>query len=441
MRKILSVAFTEFRQVVLTVSFLMSLLLPLVLYGGMFAFGYFLGDKTDLRDRELVVVDRTGQLTEALTEANRKRDRSDDVMRDGKQVGPKFIVSAYAPSEAADELPADRDLLVELSSRVRDGEIFAFVIIGPGFVDPQAADGDYLHYFSDSPTFSRLPDWISQTLRDRVEEVRFADASLDRRAINHLLSHNSLERFSLAVVDSSGNIVEPKEDNRLAVFLVPMGLIMLLFISIQMTTPVLLNSVIEEKMQRISEVLLSSVTPFQLLMGKLLAGVGVGLTFSATYLLTLSMVLGYFEKSSWIPDGTFMWFFLFLITGMLSFGSLFAGLSSACQDLKDSQNFAGTVVVILLIPFFMAIVMIESPDSPFATTASMIPPLSVMIMMLRVSVPPGPPDWQILLSLGLNFIFCLAVVWASARIFRIGILSQGKTPSWREIFRWIWRSN
>ncbi|MEY3001074.1 MAG: hypothetical protein RL648_1288 [Verrucomicrobiota bacterium] len=225
----------------------------------------------------------------------------------------------------------------------------------------------------------------------------------------------------------------------MASFLIPFGLVMLIFISIQMTTPVLLNSVIEEKMQRIAEVLLSSLTPYQLLMGKLMAGVGVGLTFSAVYVFTLSLSLRYLEKMDWVPEGTFLWFFAFLLMGMFSFGSLFAGVSAGCQDLKDSQNFAGTLVVILVIPMMLSLVSIESPDGPFAVTLSLIPPFSILTMVMRIAIPPGPPEWQVVLSLGLNMIFTLAVVWASSRIFRIGILSQGKTPTWRELARWIWQ--
>jgi ABC-2 type transport system permease protein len=141
----------------------------------------------------------------------------------------------------------------------------------------------------------------------------------------------------------------------------------------------------------------------------------------------------------WVPEGTFLWFFAFLLMGMFSFGSLFAGVSAGCQDLKDSQNFAGTLVVILVIPMMLSLVSIESPDGPFAVTLSLIPPFSILTMVMRIAIPPGPPEWQVVLSLGLNMIFTLAVVWASSRIFRIGILSQGKTPTWRELARWIWQ--
>ncbi|NDV62758.1 ABC transporter permease [Puniceicoccales bacterium CK1056] len=437
MRKILAVAKTEYKQVVLTKSFLVSLLFPLIIYGGVFVLSALVGDKTDLRDRVLVVADRTEAITEGLITANEERNLSDAVLQDGKQVGPRFVIQVYEGELLSDT----RQLLVELSDQVRDGDIFAFALIGSDYLAVEGGDDDLLQYYSDSPTFSRLPNWLSRTTREIVEESRFLEAGYDAREINLLTSHNGIERFSLAEVDEEGNITEPKEENPLAAFLIPFGLVMLIFISIQMTTPILLNSVIEEKMQRIAEVLLSSLSPFQLLAGKLIAGVSVGLTFSAVYVLSLSLSLRYFERMEWVPQGTYFWFFLFLLTGMLAFGSLFAGVSSACQDLKDSQNFAGPIILLMVIPMMLSLVTIESPDGPFAVSLSLIPPFSIMAMMTRIAVPPGPPEWQIFLSLGLNLAFAFLVVWASSRMFRIGILSQGKTPTWKELVRWIFQRN
>lgn len=435
MRKILAVALTEYRQVVLTKSFLFSLLLPLVIYGGMFVASYFFGDQTDLRDRKVIIVDRTGLIFDGLEEANTKRNTSSAVFSGGKQIGPRFVLQAYGGVAGAER----QRLLVELSEAVRQGEAFAFLYIGQDYADVDGGDDDRIDYYSDSPTFTRLPDWLAGEVVAIVERHRFQEAGYDPRQISLLTSHNKLQRYSLAEVDEAGNLMDPKADNRIASVLIPFGLVMLIFISIQMTTPVLLNSVIEEKMQRIAEVLLSSLTPYQLLMGKLIAGVGAGLSFSAVYVLTLSLSLRYFEKLDWVPDGTFFWFFLFLLTGMFSFGSLFAGVSAACQDLKDSQNFAGSIVVVLIIPMMLSLVSIESPDGPFAVTLSLVPPFSILTMVMRIAIPPGPPDWQIFVALAMNVVFTLAVVWASSRVFRIGILSQGKTPTWRELVRWVWQ--
>ena len=435
MRKILAVAAGEYRQVVLTKSFLISLLFPVIIYGGLFFASAMFGDKTDLKDRTLVVVDATGVLMPDILEANQKRNRSEDVVEGGKQVGPRFVIQPYAGNHPAES----RELLAELSQRVRDKVAFAFAVIGADFISVDGGDQDFIHYYSDSPTFSRLPDWLNRTVRESVEQRRLTAAGLDPKEISRLMSHNRLERFGLAEFDAAGNLMDPEKENELAAFLVPFGLIMLLFISVQMTTPVLLNSVIEEKMARIAEVLLSSLTPMQLLWGKLIGGVAVGLTFSAVYITSFSLSLRYFEKVQWVQEGTFFWFFVFLLMGMLAFGALFAGVSSACQDLKDSQNFAGVIVLLLLAPMMLSLVIIESPDTTFATIISLLPPFSVMAMLARIAIPPGPPEWQIFLSLILSALFTVAAVWAASRIFRIGILSQGKAPTWRELIRWIFQ--
>lgn len=436
MSKLLSIAFAEYRQVVFTKSFIISLLFPIIIYGGMFVVTALFGDKVDIRDRELLVVDRTNILGEFLLEASMDYNRGEDVVdNEGKQIGPRFLVEMYE----GDIPPDNETLMLELSDRVREDEIFAFLIIGEDYLSIEAGDNDYIHYYSDSPTFTRLPDWASRELRDQVETIRFRERGYDQREINQITSHNRLERFKLAQRDADGNVIQPDEENRIAAFLIPFGILMLIFISIQMTTPVLLNSVIEEKMRRIAEVLLASVSPFQLLMGKLLGGVGVGLTFSATYMLSLALSLRYFERANWIAEGAYGWFFIFALVGMLSFGALFAAVSAASQDLKDTQNFAGVIILLLVIPLAFSIVVVEVPDGPLATVVSFIPPISVMTMMTRVAIPPGPEMWQVLLSLGLNVVFAIFAVWAASRIFRIGILSQGKTPEWKELIRWVFR--
>lgn len=432
MRKLIAVAISEYRQVVLTKSFLFSLLLPLIIYGAMFFFGYFFGDKMDLKDRRVGVVDNSGILYEHLEASARERNRGDSVYEKGKQVKPRFLVEQIDGSGKS-----RRELLIELSDRVRKGSLFAFAFIGEDYADIEGGDADYVEYFSNSPTFNQLPDWLYSTLTEEVERLRFGEAGMDFRRVQQMTSHNSLDRYKLANLDEEGNLIDPEEENRIAAVLIPIGIMMIIFFAIQMTTPILLNSVIEEKMQRIAEVLLSSVSPFQLMSGKLIGGVAVGLTFSAVYMGTLALSLSYFESAGWVAPGTYFWFFIFLILGMLAFGSLFAGLSSACQDLKDSQNFAGSVVILLVIPLVLSMVVIESPDGPFAQVLSMIPPFSIFIMMLRVSIPPGPETWEVVLSAGLTLLFAIATIWLASRIFRIGILSQGKTPTLRELFRWI----
>jgi ABC-type Na+ efflux pump permease subunit len=206
-----------------------------------------------------------------------------------------------------------------------------------------------------------------------------------------------------------------------------------------MTSPILLNAVVEEKMQRIAEVLLASVSAGQLLGGKLLAGVGAGLTFAAVYLISLALSLAFLNAAHWVPPAAYAWFFPFLLCGLLTFGSIFAAFSAASQDLKDTQNFAGAVALFLVVPLMLTIALMEAPDGPVARTLSFIPPISPLLMIMRVAVPPGPAAWEPWLAWILGLMFAVVVIWLAGRIFRIGILSHGRTPGWRDILRWAFR--
>ena len=435
MKKILSVAFNEYRNVVFTASFAIGLLFPVILYGGMFLLFIFIDGTGDLDDRKIVIVDRTGQLELPLTAAAQERNRSTDVYDDGEQKEPEFV-----PEFLDAEERTNREVIDDLSVQVAEDEIFAFAIIGPDYVAVEGGDGDYVRYYSDSPTYTDLPRWLNRSLRDAVEEIRFSVAGLDEREINQIVSHIGMERFRVSGLDDEGDAEAPTAENEAVTLVIAFAFVMMVYIGSFMVMPILLNSVIEEKMQRIAEVLLASVSPFQLLSGKLLAGVLVGLTFCVVYLASGVLSLRYFEYLGFLPTTAIPFFFVFLICALLTFGALFGAVSSACQDLKDSQNLSGPIVIVLVIPMMMSFVLVNSPDSTFATIISLIPGFSPMTMMARLAIPPGPPLWQVWLAVGLNIALAIGVVWAASRVFRIGILSQGKAPSWRELATWVFRA-
>jgi len=434
-RKVFAIALNDYQLVVLTKSFVLSLVLPIFLYGGMFALSFLIKDRTDLRERALLVVDHTGALAAPLAEAAEARNQSDAVLREGKQIAPRFRLIPHDPADLSGDA-----LLADLAARTRAEDLFAFLIIGPGFLDPQAdADSAFAAYYSNSPAYLDLPNWLSSNLRRITEQQRFAAAGFDLAQVRTLLEVASVERFTLPSVDANGNLIPPRAENEAATFLIPIGLVLLMFFSIQMATPILLNSVIEEKMQRIAEVLLSAVTSLQLLAGKIIAGTAIGLTFSMVYLVSLGLSLNAFAATGWVPPHVYLWFLVFLLLGLLTFGSLFAAVSSACQDIKDTQNLAGGVVLLLVIPMIVGSTMIVAPDSGFARVMSLIPPLSPITMMVRIAIAPGPALWEILLAVALNALFAFFAMWAASRIFRIGMLSQGKAPTFRELVTWIWR--
>ena len=212
---------------------------------------------------------------------------------------------------------------------------------------------------------------------------------------------------------------------------------MLLFMLVMMSAPALLNQVLEEKMQKISEILVAAVSPFQLMLGKLLGTILVSMTLSLLYLGAIYYMTIHFEVSGLIPASMYAWFIFFQLLAMLIFGSIFSAIGAACTEMRDAQNLMMPAMFIVVIPMMCLGIVMESPESLFSRVVSLFPPATPTLMLVRMSIPPGPTVWEIVLSVILTSSFALASVWAGGKIFRIGILSQGQAPTFTRLIRWI----
>jgi len=230
----------------------------------------------------------------------------------------------------------------------------------------------------------------------------------------------------------------------------------------------IMNSVIEEKTNRIVEVVVSSCRPFQLMLGKII-GVGlVGLTQMLIWIVLLvvvAMVAGsVFGIGNLSPDAVspealasakdigameaivretlsinyipiIVGFILYFIGGYLLYSSLFAGLGSAVDQASDSSQFTTPVILVMLIAFYAGMACMQNPSGPTAVWCSIIPFTSPVVMMIRL--PFGVPFWQLALSLGLLFGTAIGITWLAARIYRRGILHYGQKASFKDLFKWI----
>ena len=230
----------------------------------------------------------------------------------------------------------------------------------------------------------------------------------------------------------------------------------------------IMNSVIEEKTNRIVEVVVSSCRPFQLMLGKII-GVGlVGLTqmlIWSVLLVVVAMVAGsLFGMGNLSPDAVspealasakdmgameaivretlsinyipiIVGFILYFIGGYLLYSSLFAGLGSAVDQASDSSQFTTPVILVMLIAFYAGMACMQNPSGPTAVWCSIIPFTSPVVMMIRL--PFGVPFWQLALSLGLLFGTAIGITWLAARIYRRGILHYGQKASFKDLFKWI----
>ena len=190
-------------------------------------------------------------------------------------------------------------------------------------------------------------------------------------------------------------------------------------------------------MQKISEFLVSSVTPFQLMLGKLTGAVGIGLTLSMIYLSAAFGLAQYFEFADQIPTALYAWFVFFLFIALVIFGSIFSAIGAACSEIRDAQSLMTPVMLLVIIPMMCLGPVFDSPSSTFSKAVSLFPPATPMLMFARIAMQPGPEAWEIVLAVILSTAFALACVWAAGRVFRIGILSQGQAPSFARLVGWV----
>lgn len=427
--KALIVALAEFTTMVRSKGFLLGLLMMPLFMGIALGVSKFTRNATDIKDRPFVVVDRSGVLYEPLRAAAEEWNRGLIPEESGTQTLPRFL-PAPASFDAADDAAR-----AELSDRVKSGELFAFVEVPADALDPEARSS--ISYYSNHPGYRPLPAWIGSTLNREIMNQRFRRASIDRDVVGRLTRRVDLSELGLVARDSSGGIRAAAPVDRVRTTAIPVGIMMIILFSVLSSAPQLLNSVIEEKMSRISEVLIGSITPFELMMGKLAGCVAVSLLLATIYVTGGMIAARHFGYADVIHATDLAWLLLFLLMASFMFGSIFITIGASCSDLKDAQGMMTPAMLIMMFPWMTWFAILNAPDSPISVALSMFPTNAPFLMLLRIMLPPGPPMWQVAVSVLLAAATSVAAVYAAGRIFRTGLLMQGKAATFGEMWKWV----
>lgn len=246
------------------------------------------------------------------------------------------------------------------------------------------------------------------------------------------------------------------------------GYMILIFIMVY--GAMVMRSVIEEKTSRIIEIIVSSVKPFQLMMGKVIGTAAAGMTQFIAWGVLIGLFYAFalpllgINTSSQISQEQMemmqevtknskieliiqellqlpLWtilisFFLFFMGGFLLYSALYAAIGAAVDNETDTQQFMMPIMMPLMLGMYIGFaVVINDPHGTIATVFSMIPFTSPIVMMMRI--PMGAPLWQIVVSLVLLFITFIGMIWLAAKIYRVGILMYGKKPSYKELWKWL----
>lgn len=433
MNKMLVVAWNEYLIAVTSKAFLIGVFLMPIFMCGALVVQFLMGDQVDLTPRRIAIVDQTGRLASTIVDRAAERNANQIFEGSGggrKQVQAEFSVEPFEPTGDENE-----QVELALSERVRQGDLFAFAVIEPDVFRVGSADS--IRYHSESPSYQSLATWLNAIVNAEIKSVRAQDMQLSPESVAALATQTPLRQFGLVEPQEDGSVGEAKEENRLLTFAVPFGGLMLMFMMIMSVAPAMLNNVLEEKMQKISEFLVSSISPFQLMAGKLLGSVGVGLTLSAIYLGAVYGVVAYYGITDSVPLSLYAWFVFYLFIALVIFGSIFSAIGAACSEIRDAQSLMTPVMLLVIIPMMCMAPVLDSPSSVFSRAVSLFPPATPMLMFVRIAIPPGPAAWEIVLGTVLVILFACACVWAAGKIFRIGVLSQGQPPTFAKLVQWV----
>ena len=428
MNRVLTIAQTEFLNLVKTKAFIIGILMMPALMTGFITFMNYAEGHVDTTDRAVAVIDSTGVLYEPLAQAAAKHNQ--EAGNGEAKKGPHYLLSRVDLAGR----PAD-SVTVDLSKRVKAKELYAFVELPEGLVD---ADKKLpIRFYAETTTAREFTNWLEDSVNDEIARQRFSSAGIDQALVRKLTSHTDVTTFGLVEKSADGAVVPAKEVDELSRIALPMFFLVLMFMSVMTGAMHLLNAIIEEKMSKISEVLLGSVTPVQLLFGKLLGVVSVSLLLTMVYFIGGVYALMSFGRTDLINPVLMGWFLLFMISAALMFGSIFLAVGSACSNLKDSQSMVQPAMMLILLAYLGSFVVMRAPESGLAVGLSFFPTMTPFAMMLRMAMPPGPPMWQVVLSLAILFACTAGVIWAAGRIFRVGLLMQGKPPTIPELLKWV----
>lgn len=469
MKKIVTIAIREYHAMVGTKAFLFSMMMmPLLMFGGIFAME-LLSKTGEIKDQKIVVIDHTGKLFAVLKDAaeshnarlekpsqedsqgilsdriEEKTNGSDDEDKDDDDSfgnfskGQRFLLEKW-------EGDVDDQVRFDLSERIRNQELYAFIEIPQKTIEitieellQNPKNLPVVDFYSEDSNFSDARRWFGAIISETVKGQRLAADNVDFERIKKLSVPTPVRGLGLLHKRSSGEITAGKEKDDMTAILLPMGVMMMMFMVIFMAAQPMLESVLEEKSQRIAEVLLGSANPFQLMTGKLLGTVGGSLTILVVYLVggyILASSKGWTDK---LPLDIVPWFIVFQVLGVLFFASIFMAVGASVSQLKEAQSLLLPVWMLLMSPMFIWFMVIREPNGTLATWFSFFPPATPTMMMLRMSTSATIPYWQPLVGLVLLIVATMICVYIAARIFRVGLLWQGKTPKLSEMVKWAFR--
>lgn len=447
MRKILLIATRDFLATVSTKGFIIAILMPPLVYAAIIVvFPRLMNNRVPAVTGSLAVIDQTGQVAAGVRRyldpqalAARRDAAFNRAIESSPMAGAAGGGSGAAQRAVLGELPniqivdVSADAVQQEKDQLRRDEgmrRLAVLVVHPNAVVP-GGDGAFGAYdlFVRRNLDNRVQNEIRNAVVEAIIDARVRAAGLDRRRIDAL---TRVSRPASVTVTSTGESATRADFGQM----LPMGFALLLMISVMSSGQYLLTTTIEEKSSRTMEVILSAVSPLELLTGKILGQMAVGLTILVMYSSIGILSLVSMAMFGLIDPTLLIYLFIFFLITYVIMGSLMAAIGSAVNELREAQSLMTPITLLMMIPWLFWFPIAREPNSLFATVVSFIPPMNAFAMLLRLTSTAPPPMWQVWLSIAVGIVAAGGALWFASRVFTIGLLMHGRPPNFATLLKW-----
>ena len=432
MNKFFAVFKREYLQAVRRKMFIiMSFLMPLLM--GALIFVPHLLMERGMGGKKIIVIDGTGQLSQAFASA--QGDQSINVGGRGGKI-PNKIEIQYVNAQGQDVETAAKAPLDRLTQGQGDEKLDGVFLVP---ADAMTNEKARMKYYSRSATDFITQSRLASSVNHAVQRHRLTARGIDPGELETIMADLDVEAVQLSKTG------EQKKGGA-ANFFGGFVLTALLFIPSFVYGLEIMRGIIQEKTDRVVEVLVSSVSPSQLLIGKILGVAAVGLT-QITVWITMGAVAASVAAGTLVMAGegdllalvrpsTFIYFAIFFLLAYLTYVCVYAIGGAVCNNEREAQQLIMPITMIMMLPWFLMAGIITNPESTLSVSFSLMPVFGPMTMYVRTLVA-DPPMWHVLLSILVSIATIAVFFWITAKIFRVGILSYGKRPTIPELWRWV----
>ena len=457
MKKILLVAGREFVATVSTKAFIIGLLvMPMMIAVSAIVFPRLLNPRNFKTQGEVAVIDPRGQaigdIRAAFAQeriAERRENQARQILNQAPPQVKELATSRATPQVAAAlasatassdlrlvERPSSADVQQEKSWLLEPADVkhLALLVVH----DDAVVSKDGKTYGSyDAYVPANIDDRAMNEIQDAMQEAlvnaRTRERGVDRAQIESIVR---VGRGKLVTVTKDSERSTIRGIN----VMLPIFFVILMFMGVMTGGQSLLTSTVEEKSSRVMEVLLSALSPLELLAGKIIGQFGVSLIVLGLYIGIGLAVLISFALFGLINPWLLPYVGIFFVLSYLTYGSLMVSVGAVVNDMREAQSLMMPLMLLLTFPFWVWFPISQNPNSPFATVISFIPPVNSFAMLLRLTSTSPPPWWQVWVSIGVGVIGVIGALWFAAKIFKIGLLMYGKPPNVATLIRWARQS-